>query len=122
MTNVHRFLPSSSTGARLRCWLGPAKFEHRDGADPSGLALVLGETRVAPGLLSVDAVAFSAGQLADGDFVRLGSTFDDTVTCGCQVVVPVRTDGAPPLVAKMKIVSGSESCGRYLTGVTYSRP
>src|SRR6266568_3929399 len=73
--------------------LGPPKFEHRNGADSSSLACVLCKAWVAPRLLSVDAVAFSAGQFADGHPVCLGSAFDtDVIGCG-QVVVPVRVGG-----------------------------
>ena len=50
----------------LGCGLRPPKFEHRNGADSSGLACVPGKAWVAPRLLGVDAVAFSAGQFADG--------------------------------------------------------
>jgi hypothetical protein len=46
-----------------------------------------------PGLLSVDSVAFSARQIADGHAVCLASTFDTAFTGGGQVVVPVGTDG-----------------------------
>src|SRR5437899_11660886 len=73
--------------------LGPAKFEHRNGADSSRLAFVLGEARVAPRLLGVDAVAFSSGQFADGHIISLGSAFDTAVTGSDQVVVPVRVRG-----------------------------
>jgi hypothetical protein len=69
--------------------LRPPKFEHRNGADSSSLAFVLGKARVAPRLLGVDAVAFSAGQFADGHLIGLGSAFDTPVTGGGQVVVPV---------------------------------
>src|SRR5205823_2301866 len=61
--------------------------------DSSSLACVLGKAWVAPRLLSVDAVAFSAGQFADGHVVCLGSAFDTAVTGGGQVVVPVRVGG-----------------------------
>src|SRR6266571_3398544 len=77
--------------------LRPAKFEHGNGADSSSLACVLGKARVAPRLLGVDAVAFSAGQFADGHVVRLGSAFDAAVTGGGQVVVPVRVGGRSAL-------------------------
>ena len=81
--------------------LGPRKFEHRNGADASGLACVLGKSWVAPRLLGVDPVAFSAGQFADGHLVYLGSALDCAVTGGGQVVVPVRVAGRSGLVAKM---------------------
>src|SRR6266542_2926040 len=61
------------TGSSLR----PPQFEHRNCADSSSLACVLGKAWVAPRLLSVDAVAFSAGQFADGHLVCLGSAFDN---------------------------------------------
>src|SRR6202034_650594 len=77
--------------------LRPAKFEHGNGADPSGLAFVLGKARVAPRLLGVDAVAFSAGQLADGHLVCLGSALDGGVLAGGQVAVPVRMGGCSSL-------------------------
>jgi hypothetical protein len=54
--------------------LRPPKFEQRNGADSSGLARVLGEAWVASRLLVVDAVAFIAGQFADGHLVCLGSS------------------------------------------------
>src|ERR1039457_405813 len=73
--------------------LRPRKFEHRNGADSSGLAFVLGEAGVAPRLLGVDAVAFSTGQFADGHLVCPGSAFDTAVTGGGQVVVPVGAGG-----------------------------
>src|SRR5439155_3589928 len=69
------------------------KLEHRNGADSSSLACVLGEAWVTPRLLSVGAVAFGAGQFADGHLVSLGSAFDTAVTGGGQVVVPVRVGG-----------------------------
>src|SRR6266511_2527111 len=74
----------------LGCGLRPPEFEHRNDADPSSLACVLGKAWVAPRLLGVDAVAFSAGQFADSHLVCLGSAFDAAVTGGGQVVVPVR--------------------------------
>src|ERR1039457_1910285 len=73
--------------------LRPRKFEHRNGADSSGLAFVLGEAGVAPRLLGVDAVAFSTGQFADGHLVGPGSAFGTAVTGGGQVVVPVGAGG-----------------------------
>src|SRR6266511_1579322 len=79
------------------CGLRPAKFEHRNGADSSSLAFVLGKAWVAPRLLGVDAVAFGAGQFADGHPVGLGSAFDTAVTGGGQVVVPVRVGGCSTL-------------------------
>jgi hypothetical protein len=48
-------------------------------------------------LLGVDAVAFGAGQFADGHLVGLGSAFDAAVTGGGQVVVPVRVGGCSAL-------------------------
>src|SRR5690349_23513290 len=77
------------------CGLRPAKCEHRNGAESSSLACVLGKAWVAPGLLGVDAVAFGAGQFADGHLVCLGSAFDTAVTRGGQVVIPVRVGGCP---------------------------
>src|SRR6202011_3003323 len=65
--------------------------------DASGLACVLGKARVAPRLLSVDAVAFSTGQFTDGHLVGLGSAFDTAVTGGGQVVVPVGVGGCSGL-------------------------
>src|SRR5205085_6397069 len=47
--------------------LCPSEFEHRDGADSSSSAGVLGIAWVTPRLLGVDAVAFSAFQFADAD-------------------------------------------------------
>src|SRR5260221_12536891 len=84
-----RSYPCCPWGRGLR----PHKFEHRNGADSSGLAFVPGEAWVAPRLLGVGAVAFSAGQFADGHLVGLGSAFDTAVTGGGQVVVPVRVGG-----------------------------
>src|SRR5246127_5069675 len=86
-----------SAGQTEGCGLRPPKFEHRNGADSSSLACVLGKARVASRLLGVDAVAFSAGQFADGHLVCLGSAFDTAVTSGGQVVVPVRVGGCPGL-------------------------
>src|SRR2546429_3105389 len=86
-----------SAGQTEGCGLRPPKFEHRNGADSSSLACVLGKARVAPSLLGVDAVAFSAGQFADGHLVCLGSAFDTGLTGGGQVVVPVRVGGCPSL-------------------------
>src|SRR6478672_11307512 len=86
-----------SAGQTEGCGLRPPKFEHRNGADSSGLACVLGKAWVAPRLLGVDAVAFSAGQCADGHLVGLGSAFETAVTGGGQVVVPVRVGGCPLL-------------------------
>src|ERR1700722_944559 len=77
--------------------LRPANFEHGDGADSGGLAFVFGKAWVAPRLLGVDAIAFSAGQFADGHLIGLGSAFDAAVTGGGQVVVPVRIGGCPGL-------------------------
>ena len=82
-----------SAGRSQGCGLRPPEFEHRNGADSSSLACVLGKAWVAPRLLGVDAVAFSAGQFADGHLVCLGSAFDAAVTGGGQVVVPVRVGG-----------------------------
>src|SRR5256885_13264447 len=84
-----------SAGQTEGCGLRPPKFEHGNGADSSSLACVLGKAWVAPRLLGVDAVAFSAGHFADGHLVRLGSAFDTAVTGGGQVVVPVRVGGCP---------------------------
>src|SRR5438552_925119 len=64
-----------SAGQTEGCGLHPPKFQHRNGADSSSLACVLGKAWVAPRLLGVDAVAFSAGQFADGHLVCLGSSF-----------------------------------------------
>jgi len=114
--------PASSL-AGLRVWLRPLKFEHRNRADPSSLACVLGKARVAPRLLAIDAVAFSAGQFADGHHVCLGSAFDTPVTGGGQVVIA--SPGwwvLQPWLRRRRPMSGSVSCGRYLTGLTYSRP
>src|SRR6478609_3740865 len=86
-------MPRTSPGPRwpvLGAGLCPAEFEHGNGADSSSLACVLGKAWVATRLLGVDAVAFSASQLADGHLVCLGSAFDTAVTGGGQVVVPVR--------------------------------
>src|ERR1700693_5514274 len=82
-------LPDGGEGCALRA----VKFEHGNGADSCGLACVLGEARVAPRLLGVDAVAFSAGQFADGHLICLGSAFDSAAAGGGQVVVPVRVGG-----------------------------
>ena len=83
--------------ATLACGLRPPQFEHGNGADSSGLACVFGKARVAPRLLGVDAVAFSAGQFVDGHLVCLGSAFDTAVTGGGQVAVPVRVGGCSSL-------------------------
>src|SRR2546429_9550212 len=83
----------STTTRSYGCGLRPPEFEHRNGADSSGLACVLGKAWVAPRLLGVDAVAFSAGQLADGHLVCPGSAFDTAVTGGGQVAVPVGVGG-----------------------------
>src|SRR5690348_715537 len=85
------------TGGCLGCGLRPPEFEHGNGADSGSLACVLGKARVAPRLLSVDAVAFGTGQFADGHLVRLGSAFDTAVTGGGQVAVPVRVGGCSTL-------------------------
>src|ERR1700736_2211312 len=58
----HQDLAGRSWGWRLR----PPELEHRNGADSSSLAFVLGKAWVALRLLGVDAVAFSAGQFVDG--------------------------------------------------------
>src|SRR5215467_11502612 len=71
----------------LFCCLHPPELEDRNGADSSSLAFVLGKAWVAPRLLGVDAVAFSAGQFADSHLIRLGSAFDTAVTGGGHVVV-----------------------------------
>src|SRR5258706_6866421 len=86
-------------GQDRRRWvlLRPPKFEHRNGADSSSLACVPGKAWVAPRLLGVDAVAFIAGQFADGHPVCLGCAFDTAVTGGGQVVVPVWVGGCSPL-------------------------
>src|ERR671930_787472 len=89
-----------SAGQTEGCGLRPPKFEHRNGANSSSLACVLGKAWVAPRLLGVDAVAFGAGQFADGDLVGLGSAFDAAVTGGGQVVVPVRVGGYSTLGCK----------------------
>src|SRR6185312_13051080 len=68
-----------------------------NGADSSSLTFVLGKAWVAPSLLGVDAVAFSAGQFADGHLVRLGSAFDTAVAGGGQVAIPVRVGGCSGL-------------------------
>src|SRR5579864_4897013 len=81
----------------MGCGLRPPKFEYRNGADSGSLAGVLGKAWVAPRLLGVDAVAFSAGLFADGHLVCLGSAFDTAVTGGGQVVVPVRVGGCSSL-------------------------
>ncbi len=83
-----------SSASMIRVSVGdcPAEFEHGDGADAGSLAFVLGEAWIAPCLLGVDAVAFSARQITDGHFVRLGAAFDAAFTGGGQVVVPVRVD------------------------------
>src|SRR2546423_6558881 len=86
-----------SAGQTEGCGLRPPKFEHRNGADASSLACVLGKAWVAPRLLGVDAVAFSAGHFADGHLVCLGSAFDATATGGGQVAVPVRVGGCSGL-------------------------
>src|SRR5438876_11804330 len=86
-----------SAGQTEGCGLRPPKFEHRNGADSSGLACVLGKAWVAPRLLGVDAVAFSTAQFADGHPVGFGSAFDTAVTGGGQVVVPVRVGGCSSL-------------------------
>src|SRR6266508_2002411 len=77
----------------LGCGLRLPEFEHRNDADPSSLACVLGKAWVAPRLLDVDAVAFSAGQFADGHLVCLGSAFAAGLSGGGRVVDPVRVGG-----------------------------
>src|SRR6266487_6654463 len=84
----------------LGCGLRPLEFEHRNGADSSSLACVLGKAWVAPRLLGVDAVAFSAGQFADGHLVCLGSAFDTAATGGGQVAVPVGVGGCSPFAGE----------------------
>src|SRR5436190_11243534 len=86
-------LAGRSEGRGLRA----PKFEYRNGADSSSLACVLGKAWVAPRLLGVDAVAFRAGQFADGHLVCLGSAFDAAVAGGGQVVIPVRVGGCSAL-------------------------
>ena len=66
---------------RLRELRSP-KFEHRNCADSSSLAFVLGKAWVAPRLLIIDAVPLRASQFADGHPVGLGSAFDTAVTGG----------------------------------------
>src|ERR1700730_15525826 len=94
-----------SSGRGLR----PRKFEHRNGADSGGLARILGKAWKAPRLLGVDAVAFTAGQFADGHLVGRGSAFDTAVTGGGQVVVPVGVAGCSSL--------GREDVDDVLVGV-----
>src|SRR6202011_2241698 len=89
----HQDLAGWSWGWGLR----PPELEHRNGADSSSLAFVLGKAWVAPRLLGVDAIALSAGQFADGHRVCLGSAFDCAITGGSQVVVPVGVGGYPAL-------------------------
>jgi hypothetical protein len=83
----------------MRGALDARELEHGDGANASDLPLVLGEAGVAAGLLGVDAVAFVAGELADGDLVGLGSAFDTALPRGGEVAVPVGVRGGTPLVA-----------------------
>src|SRR5215204_1797025 len=94
---TRKAITSAGNMTRLGCGLRPRKFEHRNDADSSSSACVLGKAWVAPGLLGVDAVAFSAGQFADDHLVCLGSAFDTAVTGGGQVVVPVRVGGCSAL-------------------------
>src|SRR5215204_3486556 len=94
---TRKAITSAGNMTRLGCGLRPRKFEHRNDADSSSSACVLGKAWVAPGLLGVDAVAFGAGQFADGHLVCLGSPFDAAVTGGGQVVVPVRVGGCSTL-------------------------
>src|SRR5437899_12392539 len=89
-----------SAGQTEGCGLRPPKFEHRNGADSSSLACVLGKAWVAPRLLGVDAVAFSAGQFADGHLVCLGSPFAPAVTAVGQFLVPARFGGCSSLGCK----------------------
>src|SRR5919198_5928944 len=98
-----------SAGQTQGCGLRPPEFEHRNGADSSSLACVLGKAWVAPRLLGVDALAFSAGQFADGHLVCLGSAFDTAVTGGGQVVIPVWVGGCSAL--------GCEDVDRILVAV-----
>ena len=86
--------------AQNGCGLRPPKFKHRNGSDSGSLACVFGKAWVAPRLLGVDAVAFSAGQFADGHLVCLGSAFDTAVTGGGQVAVPIRVGGCPGLAGE----------------------
>src|SRR5262245_33923864 len=78
------------------CGLRPPKFEHRNGADFGSLACVLGKAWVAPRLLGVDALAFGAGQFADGHLVCLGSAFDTGLPAAGQVVFPFGAEGSSP--------------------------
>src|SRR5215213_7321431 len=94
---TRKAITSAGNMTRLGYGLRPRKFEHRNGADSSSSACVLGKAWVAPRLLGVDAVAFSADQFADGHLVCLGSAFDTAVTGGGQVVVPVRVGGCSTL-------------------------
>src|SRR6478736_7960909 len=96
-TRSHRPDEPPVWATRPGCVLRQPKFEHRNGADSSSLAFVLGKAGVAPRLLGVDAVAFSAGQFADGHLVCPGSAFDTAVTGGGQVVVPIRVGGCSSL-------------------------
>src|SRR5919204_32086 len=105
-----------SAGQTEGCELRPPKFEHRNGADSSSLACVLGKAWVAPRLLGVDAVAFSAGQFADGHLVGLGSAFDTAVTGGDQVVVPVERVAHVELLSFM-----SNSCRSRSRGMRWDR-
>src|SRR4051795_2454181 len=82
-------LAGRSEGHGLRA----PKFEHRNGADASSLPCVLGKAWIAPRLLSVDAVAVSAGHIPDGHLVCVGSAFDTAITGGGHVVVPIRVGG-----------------------------
>jgi hypothetical protein len=77
--------------------LRPPEFEHGNDADSGSLAFVLGKAWEAPRSLGVDAVAFGAGQFADGHLVCLGSAFDSGVLGGDQVAVPVRVGGCSGL-------------------------
>ena len=57
------------------------------------LALVLGMTWVAPGLLSVDAISFIADHIADVHVVRLRSRFNAAFTDGGHVLNGSRGEG-----------------------------
>src|SRR6266567_4107666 len=65
------------------------KLEDRNDADTLGALGIVGEPGIAAGLLSVDAIALVALELANGDRVSVGSTLDRALASGPEVVVPV---------------------------------
>ena len=97
---TRKAITSAGNMTRLGYGLRPRKFEHRNGADSSSSACVLGKAWVAPGLLGVDAVAFSAGQFRT--VTLYVSVRRSTLPLPAAVKLWYQSGlvGAPPLVAK----------------------